>query len=176
MTRMIAIIDTNIIFSALYKPDSNPGLILLLAILDRIELVAPLAVRREIREKLVGKLRFGDQEALYIISALPIRWVEDEIVQDLIPRAQNIIADRDDAPIVALQILTGYPIITGDNELLENKNIHAYSPRDFLETLVKNNIVNRKEIEELKKEIKLIEALVKMSVEHISTRQTDFLR
>jgi len=36
--------------------------------------------------------------------------------------------------------------------------------------------INKKEIEELKKEIKLIEALVKMSVEHISTRQTDFLR
>ena len=100
--------------------------------------------------------------------------MEDEIIKDLIPRALKIIVDRDDAPIMALQILTGYPIITRDNELLENKNIHAYPPRDFLETLIKNNIVNKKEIEELKKEIKLIEAPVKMSTEHILIRQTDF--
>lgn len=170
MIRIVAIIDTNILFSALYKPDSNPGLILLLAILDKIELVAPVSVRREIHEKLIEKLRFNDRGALYIISALPVRWVEDEIIHDLLPRALRIVKDKDDAPMVALQILTGYPIITGDNELLENKNIHTYSPRDFLETLIENNIISKGEIEELKNEIKLIEAIIKMSTEGTSTR------
>ncbi len=161
MTRIFVIIDTNVIFSALYKPESNPGLILLLGILDKLELVAPMTVRREIYEKLVEKLGFSNQEALDIISALPIRWIEDEVIQDILPNALEIVRDKDDAPMVALQILAGYPIITGDSELLGNKNIHTYSPRHFLETLIKSGIISSRDLDKLKKDIKLIEALIK---------------
>jgi len=153
MNKLTLIIDTNIIFSALYKPNSKPGIIILLAIYDKIKLIAPISVRTELQDKLTKKLRFTHKEAENIISSLPIRWVEEEIYEDKIQEASKMLIDRSDAPLVALHLMSGCPIVTGDKELLSLRDIEALSPAQLIRMLIEGEVITKEELEYIMSDI-----------------------
>ncbi|MHA1590065.1 MAG: PIN domain-containing protein [Candidatus Njordarchaeales archaeon] len=143
-----AIIDTNVIFSALYNPRSSPGIILLSAIEGLIKLIAPESVKDEIIQILKEKLEFSDEEAHSIISSLPIEWVEKEVYEDYLAEAREMIRDETDAPLIALHLITNYPIITGDKEILGTE-LRAYTPSSYIKKLIEEGILEKKRVEEM---------------------------
>ncbi len=147
-----AIIDTNVIFSALYKPKSTSGMIIFLAIEGIVNLIAPISVREEILRKLKEKLEFSSEEAQFIVSSLPIDWIEKEIYEDLLTKAKNMIRDESDAPIIALYLATRYPIITGDKDILES-NVEAYKPSEYLRKLMDEKVIRKEELKKILGEI-----------------------
>lgn len=149
MNKITFIIDTNVIFSAYYKPSSKPGIIIMLAIHDKIRLIAPISVKEEIKDKLIQKLRFTEAEARIIISALPIQWIDEEVYSEEIPYAKRIIRDKTDAPLIALHLISGYPILTGDKEILNAKGITAINPAQAIRFLLRIGVITKEELKQI---------------------------
>ena len=129
------IVDTNVIFSAIYKLESNAGKLLFMAIEGKVELYAPEYVKRELTGKLQIKLRFSDEEVHTIVTALPIKWIEDEIYRHMIEKANSMISDKKDVPILACALATGMDIITGDKDFhrLKYGQVAIWKLRDAVE-------------------------------------------
>lgn len=149
MNRVTFIIDTNVIFSALHKPASKPGLIILPAVYNKINLIAPISVRIEILDKLTKKLKFTTKDSEKIISSPPIRWIEEDIYEEKIDTAKKLISDKTDAPIIALQLISGFPIITGNKEILSTRKTIALNPTQALEFLIKSKIITKEELKHM---------------------------
>lgn len=112
------IVDTNILFSALYDPNSYAGKLVLYAIERRVSLFAPESVRRELERNLVKKLEYAEKEAREIIAALPVEWVAEKIYAPAFEIARRHLTHEADVPILASSLVTGYEIVSGDKHLL----------------------------------------------------------
>lgn len=135
---MRVVIDTNVIFSALYDPGSVPGRVIELALEEEIELLAPEPVKDELDRVLREKLGYTDHQWRATLAALPIDWVEEPVYEQFLPKAREAIRDRDDAAVVALAILLGTGVVSGDGAFhpLEEPVIETWRPRaatDLLE-------------------------------------------
>ncbi|MHA1299619.1 MAG: putative toxin-antitoxin system toxin component, PIN family [Candidatus Helarchaeota archaeon] len=131
------IIDTNIIFSALYNPVSNAGLLIDLALEEKIELYAPQEVRTELLKNLKEKLELNEHEIKTILYALPVKWLDNKLYENFIKKAEKNISKKD-APFLAAHYLTKFPIITGDKEFFKLKNIKIKSLREIIDKLKKD--------------------------------------
>lgn len=130
---MRVVIDTNVLVSALWKPDSDPGRIVLLALEGGVELYAPDTVRAELERVLRGKLEYSESEWVAALEALPVEWVKREEYEEFLDVAHAAIRDRSDAPIVATAILIRAAIVTGDHDFhpLRGSPVEILWPRDF---------------------------------------------
>lgn len=128
---MRVVIDTNVIFSALYDPASVPGHVIELALEEEIELLAPEPVKEELGRVLREKLGYTDDQWRGTLAALPIDWVEEPVYEQFLPEAREAIRDRDDAAVVALAILLGTGVVSGDGAFhpLEEPVIETWRPR-----------------------------------------------
>lgn len=129
---MRLVVDTNVLFSALYQPDSSCGRILLLAIEGEIELFAPETVRAELERVLRGKLAYSDDEWHRALAALPVDWVEAAVYHGQLARAMDAIADPTDAPVLALALALRAGIVSGDKAFhpLRKRIAKTWRPRD----------------------------------------------
>ncbi len=114
-------VDTNIIFSALYDMRSKAGRLLFLAIEGRIDLIASDYIREELERNLKDKLGYTDEEFEETVKALPIRWIDDERYTKEMDRAAKLIAHRRDVPVLALALHTKCGVVTGDEHFLKVK-------------------------------------------------------
>ena len=132
------IVDANVLYSALYKPQGVCGTILRAAIDGLCELFSPDSVREELRRNLVENLSMTEQETLRLISALPVEWVPREAYEESINRAVLLLTHEEDAPVLAASLATHLPVLSGDRHLHSErviKNVKVLTPRQFLETL-----------------------------------------
>jgi len=129
------IIDTNVIFSALYKPISNAGLLIDLVLEGKIELYAPEKVRGKLIKNLKEKLAMNENEVEAIFQGLPIKWFDRKLYDNFMKKTQEIISDKD-AQILAAHFLTKYPIITGDKKFFNIKSIKVYSLREVIDKFI----------------------------------------
>ncbi len=131
------IIDTNIIFSGIYNLDSNAGKVLFLATEEKIELLAPEFVKEELIGILGKKLRFSKGEINEIISSLPIKWIEQEIYEDEMKPAENLIVHKKDAPVLACALSMGIDIISGDKHFykIKTKKIKVWKLKKVVERM-----------------------------------------
>ena len=134
---MKLIIDTNIIFSALYEPDSTAGDLMDRAIDGEIQLFAPQRVWEELIQILSEKLDYGDEYLMELYQGLPVKWIEEDIYGPEIKRAEKYIDNKKDAPILACAITTGFDIITRDRHFKALKGLD-------IETLSLKYIIKRK--------------------------------
>jgi len=127
------VIDTNVIVSAIYKPDSPPGLVLDASIRGRVRLCAPESVRKELRRVLEAVLTFSADEVEETVALLPIEWIEEGLFADELARARRLLRDPTDAPILACAFALGCDIVSGDRDLqvVRAPGIHVWSPADF---------------------------------------------
>lgn len=129
---MRLVIDTNVLCSALYDLDSTPGKILTLAAEGEVELVAPITVRVELERALRGRLGYAAEACEAALSALPVEWVEEGVYADAMVRATDAIADPTDAPLVALAMVLGCGVVSGDRDFhpLRRKVVKTWLPKD----------------------------------------------
>ncbi|UCE38499.1 MAG: putative toxin-antitoxin system toxin component, PIN family [Thermoplasmata archaeon] len=132
---MNLIIDTNIIFSALYSEESPAAHLIQMAIFGEMRLFSPEHVKNELERILITKLSYKKEEITDLFESLPISWIESKIYEDKVKEATKLIKDKDDVPIVACSLATGYAIVTGDKHFLPVKksNIKVLRLRDFKE-------------------------------------------
>ena len=81
---------------------------------EKIEILSPYYVKKELEMILRKKLQFTESEIDEIISSLFINWIEDEIYQDYLDKASKMISDPDDIPILACALALECDIISGD--------------------------------------------------------------
>ncbi len=132
------IVDANVLYSALYKPQGVCGTILQAAIDGFCELFSPDSVREEVRRNLIENLSMTVQETLRLVSALPVEWVPREAYEESINRAVSLLTHEEDAPVLAASLATHLPVLSGDRHLHSErviKNVKVLTPRQFLEAL-----------------------------------------
>lgn len=125
------IVDTNILFSALYSPDSIAGKIIDLAIEKKIELFAPEEVKEKLSRNLKNKLGYSEKELKFTLETLPVNWLSNKLYANFYEKAKQKISLKD-APILAAHFFTKLPIITGDKEFFELKGVKTQSLRDVI--------------------------------------------
>lgn len=148
---MRLVVDTNVLFSALYDPASTCGQILFLAIEGELTLIAPETVRDEIDRTLQKKLGYAPAEAAATILALPVDWIEQVEYASRLEEAREAIGlvpqnkaettrpagrvgirDPSDAALVALALAKGADIVSGDKGFhpLKKNVVKTWKPRD----------------------------------------------
>jgi len=118
---MDLVVDTNILFSALYDANSNAGKLIIQAIEGKFNLFAPEPVKNELERNLVGKLAYTKKEVHEVVATLPVKWIEKGMYAAAIETAKRYIAHEADLPILACSLVTGYDIVSGDKHLLSVK-------------------------------------------------------
>lgn len=130
---MRTVIDTNVILSGLYKPDSPPGRILESAAEGSLLLCAPEAVRTELERTLRRVLGYSAPEVASTLRSLPLEWIEHEVYDDFLDTARKMLRDEDDAPILACALVLGCDIVSGDQDLhaARQNRVRVWKPADL---------------------------------------------
>jgi len=118
---MNIVVDTNVLFSALYDPASDAGKLILFALERRVDLFAPESVKLELEHGLRKKLAYAEVEARETIAALPIKWVESGAYAGALDVAKGQLAHEADVPVLACALALGHEIVSGDKHLLSIK-------------------------------------------------------
>lgn len=128
---MDLVVDTNVLFSALYAPDSPPGRILELALEEEVSFYAPTHLMEELRRDLRETLGYTDPEWDETRTALPVEWIEEPVYEELLPKAEEAIDDPSDEPVVAVALLVGAPVVSGDPDFhpLQEDVVATRKPR-----------------------------------------------
>ena len=117
-----AVIDTNILFMALYDPNSKAGRIIKAALENKIELYSPDSVKEEIKRVLQREIFYSDKEVEITISSLPIKWIEKEIYIDALPKTK--VKHLPDKPIEALSIILNCGILSANFHFKDRLDIN----------------------------------------------------
>ncbi len=123
--KLKVVVDTNIIFSALYDLKSDAGKLFIYAIEDRIELYGSAYIKEELERNLKKKLGYTEDEFKETIKALPINWIEDEYYSSAIKKAEKLIGHERDIPVLALALHLKCYVVSGD------KHLQSISSRNF---------------------------------------------
>lgn len=115
---MNLVVDTNILFSALYDPTSGAGKLILFALERGVSLFAPESVRKELEHNLRKKLAYAEAEAHETIAALPVKWIESGLYAGAMDVAKSQLTHEADVPVLACALALGYDIASGDKHLL----------------------------------------------------------
>lgn len=115
---MNLVVDTNILFSALYDPNSSAGKLILRALEGKIDLFAPDSVKEELERNLKEKLEYAGAEVRETVLVLPIKWIEKDAYAAAIEIARRYVTHKPDVPILATALATGYDVVSGDKHLL----------------------------------------------------------
>jgi len=125
---MKLVIDTNIIFSALYNPHSKAGRIILFAIEGKIELYAPESVKSELTRILEKKLDYKKEEVEETVISLPVTWIEKEIYKEYTEEFD--LKDENDRSVAACCLILNCALLTGDKDFDNVKKIKVIRLRD----------------------------------------------
>lgn len=135
-----AVLDTNVIVSALIRPDGASGQILDLVTQGKLQVVVSPALvdelRRTLRRPGVRRYVHASEEEL------EVRLVQLEILAETVEgslKLDMVLRDPNDLPIVVAAIEgRASVIVTGDQDLLSvtvYQNVAIMNPRQFLEYL-----------------------------------------
>lgn len=125
------VIDANVIISGLIGLRGPPGRLLLAAADGRIDLVAPVTVREEVRNRLQSKLRWDATDADDAVDAVPVEWIDQAAYEAVLEEVRPTIRDADDAPLLAVAYVQNAPVVSGDKafQVLETRLVSALTPR-----------------------------------------------
>ena len=132
-----AVIDTNVLVSALLNPDSVPGKVLSEALVGRLIPIASRAIEREYREVLARKkFPFSPAKVREVLSGLAKRAIHME-PQDLASAAAEV-SDPKDAPFYAVTLdarkTLDARLVTGNTKHFPNTPC-VVTPREMLDML-----------------------------------------
>lgn len=123
-----AVIDTNVIFMALYNKDSKAGKIIRYANKDKILLFSPDSVRDELFRVLKREMEFSEDKINFILESLPITWIKKEIYEKILDKTK--VKHKADKPVEAVSLISGCGILSGNKHFKDRINVD-----DLLEKL-----------------------------------------
>jgi len=130
------VIDSNILFSALYNPKGLERKIFNLIIeVEEIQLFAPDIFWEEIERNLVKKLDYHNDEVNEIVSKFNILKVGQKKYEKSIEKAELLIIHKEDVPFVAVSLFLNCPIWSGNEKhfkhLKDSKDIIWFNSRSL---------------------------------------------
>jgi len=130
------VIDSNILFSALYNPKGLERKIFNLIIeIEEIQLFAPDIFWEEIERNLVKKLDYHNDEVNEIVSKFNILKVGQKKYEKSIEKAELLIIHKEDVPFVAVSLFLNCPIWSGNEKhfkhLKDSKDIIWFNSRSL---------------------------------------------
>jgi len=114
------IIDTNILFMAIYNADSKANKIIDLANEGKISLFSTDTVKTEISRILKRELGFVDEKIKKYIEGLPIIWINKEVYETFLEKTK--VKHKEDKPIEALSLVLNCGILSADKHFKNIKN------------------------------------------------------
>ena len=148
------IVDTNIIFSALYNKEGLERIVLNLILGNNdIQLFAPEIYRVEISKNLKKKLDFDKEMIISILSDFDIIEVPYEEYKVKILQAKKLIVHQNDIPYIAVALLLNSPIWSGNERhfkhLKNSKEIVWFSSRKLFNYLTEKGFFKEKKDREI---------------------------
>lgn len=130
---MRVVIDTNVIVSGIYDPQSVPGRVLDAGNTGAIHLCAPQSVREELKRVLARVLGFSPLQVDSTLKGLKVEWIPEAVYHDMLPEARELLRDADDAPVLACALAVGCDIVSGDNDLhaARTRRIRIWRPSEL---------------------------------------------
>lgn len=116
------VIDTNVIFMAIYDTNSKAGRVIELANKDKIGLFSTDSVKKELFRVLKRELDFSEDKIEFIIGNLPITWIDKEIYKRALDKTK--VKHKADKPIEALAIILDCGILSADKHFKNRVNIN----------------------------------------------------
>ena len=107
------VVDTNVYYIFLYKPESKAGRIINHALENKIKIFSPDTVKEEMSRLLIRDFKFKEDEKEIIIDSLPVEWVDKEVYKDQMEKA-CIIKHKQDRPILACALVLGCGVLTAN--------------------------------------------------------------
>lgn len=114
------VIDTNILFMALYNPIGKASKIIELTNKGRIKLFSTDTVRVELLRVIKRELNIGDDQIKEYVDELPIVWMGKEIYSDFIIKTK--VKYKADKPLEALSLVLNCEILSADKHFKPVKN------------------------------------------------------
>ncbi len=115
------VIDTNVLFMALYNPSGKAGKIIDLANRNKIQLFSTDTVKIEIFRVLKRELKWKDEIINEKINTFQITWVEKNIYQDFLIKTK--VKHKADKPVEALSLVLNCEILSADAHFKNLKNL-----------------------------------------------------
>ena len=106
------VIDTNVLFMALYNPFGKAGKIIELANKEKIKLFSTDTVKQELSNVLRRELDFSEEQIILNILKLPITWVEKEVYSEFLDKTK--VKHKADKPVEALSLVLNCGILSAD--------------------------------------------------------------
>ncbi|MEK6848540.1 MAG: PIN domain-containing protein [Nanoarchaeota archaeon] len=106
------VIDTNVIFMAVYDINSKAGKIVSAALENKIMLFSTDTVKEEITRVLKRELNFSDAEINTLIASLPITWLDKLYYHDFISKTK--VKHKADKPVEALSLALNCQLLSAD--------------------------------------------------------------
>ena len=116
------VIDTNVIFMALYDEKSKAGMVIRAAIEGKIKLYSPDSVKEEISRVLTKELNYSKEDIGKCIDALPIEWIGKEIYSPFLERTK--VKHKADKPVEAVALMVNCGILSADAHFKDRININ----------------------------------------------------
>lgn len=129
---MRAVVDTNILVSALLRPEGPPGIVVRGLFVQALEPVVCREIVAEYRSVLPSRrlrLRAGDIEELLALIEAQARWVEVPAYT-----GHPALPDPADWPFIACAMAAGCPVITGNLKHFPRRlGVRVISAREWVE-------------------------------------------
>ena len=115
------VIDTNVLFMALYNRYSKAGKIIESANQNKIKLFSTDTIKEELCRVLKRELNFSDEEIEKTIENLPVTWVKKEIYEKALGKTKG--KHKADKPLEALSLILDCGILSADKHFKNRINI-----------------------------------------------------
>ncbi len=115
------VVDTNILFMALYNENSKAGKVIALANKNKIKLFSPDNVKEELIKVLKREMDFSEDKIDFIIENFPIVWIEKRFYESFLGKTK--VKHKADKPVEAISLLLGCGILSADKHFRDRVNI-----------------------------------------------------
>jgi len=119
-----AVIDTNIIFMALYNEESKAGRIIKLARKNKLKLFSADNIKEEIKRVPKREYGYTDEEIFRLINELPIEWVKKENYIPVLDKTK--VKHKADKPLEALSLVLGCEILSAGAHFKDRIDINKF--------------------------------------------------
>ena len=137
MKKLLLVVDTNILISALLKPHSEKKTIFN----PKIELITPNFFLKEL-DKYAGefqkRMKISNQEFDEAIKLIldTITIIPENDYSNFLEEAAQMLTDKKDSPFLALAIAKHCPIWSNDKGFKKQNRIRVFSTQELLKELV----------------------------------------
>jgi predicted nucleic acid-binding protein len=118
-SNFVFVIDTNVIFMALYNSWSKAGKVIQLALENKIKIYSSDNIKEEIIRILKKELNYSENELNLTLDSLPIEWVCKDVYFQFLGKTE--VKHKPDKPLEALAIALNVRILSADKHFRGNK-------------------------------------------------------